>query len=142
LTKTARRSQAGARALFAAIVRAGRIRPEKALDRFATMLAESDARLLRDNAEVRDAFLDDLRHPSPTTARAAPRDFWLFARRWDIDIAEMGVPAHIWHGTDDRNVPVGGAQSTRPRLAGRHLLSAAPVELAFARAERRVQHSA
>jgi pimeloyl-ACP methyl ester carboxylesterase len=101
---------AATRMLFAAIIRAGRGRPEQALDRFAAMLAEPDARLVRDDPEVRAGFLDDLRHPSPTTARAAARDFWLFARRWDVDLAGLAVPAHIWHGTADRNVPVAHAR--------------------------------
>jgi len=108
--KMARRSQGAVRVLFASAGRAGRARPEKTLDRFAAMLAEPDARLLRENREVRDGFLDDLRHPSPTMARAAARDFWLFAREWDADIADMAVPAHIWHGTADRNVPVAHAR--------------------------------
>jgi len=110
VVRTARRSRTAARLLFAAAGRAGRTRPEKTLDRFAAMLAEPDARLLRENPEVRDGFLDDLRHPSPTTARAAARDFWLFAREWDADIADMTVPAHVWHGTADRNVPVAHAR--------------------------------
>jgi len=104
--KTARRSPMAARLLFAAVGRAGRTRPEKTLARFAALLAEPDARLLREHPELRDGFLDDLRHPSPTMARAAARDFWLFTREWDADIAGMTVPAHIWHGTADRNVPV------------------------------------
>lgn len=108
--RTARRSPAAAHALFAAVGRAGRARPEKTLDRFAAMLAEPDARLLRDRPDVRNGFLDDLRHPSPTMARAAARDFWLFARRWDVELADMAVPAHVWHGTEDRNVPVAHAR--------------------------------
>jgi hypothetical protein len=47
----------------------GRARPERTLDRFAALLAEPDARLVRENPGVRNGFLDDLRHPSPTTAR-------------------------------------------------------------------------
>jgi pimeloyl-ACP methyl ester carboxylesterase len=68
------------------------------------------ARLLRENDDVRAGFLDDLRHPSATAARAMARDFWLFARRWDVDIADIAVPAQIWHGTEDRNVPVAHAR--------------------------------
>jgi pimeloyl-ACP methyl ester carboxylesterase len=52
-------------------------------------------------APDRDGFLDDLRHPSPTTARATARDFWLFARGWDVDIADIAdiaVPAHVGGG--------------------------------------------
>ena len=107
--RTARRSQTAASILFAAIIAAGRARPEKTLGRFAALLAKPDADLLHDNADLRDAFLDDLRHPSPTAARAAARDFWLFARRWDVDLADMAVPAQIWHGTQDRNVPIAHA---------------------------------
>lgn len=110
MVKSARLSRAGARILFAAMVHAGQISPEKTLNRFATLLAESDAQLLREESAIRDGFLDDLRHPSPTTARAAARDFWLFARRWDVDLADIRASAHIWHGTKDRNVPVAHAR--------------------------------
>jgi len=116
LTRTARRSEAGARALFAAAVRTGRTRPDAALDRFAALLAEPDARLLREHPDVRAAFLDDLRHPAPTTAR----DFRLFARPWDIDLACLAVPAHIWPGTEDRNVPVAHARVIAARCPAAH----------------------
>jgi pimeloyl-ACP methyl ester carboxylesterase len=119
--KTARRSQAAARALFAAAGHAGRTRPEKTLARFAALLAEPDSRLLREDPEVRAGFLDDLRHPSPTTARAAARDFWLFGRPWDVDLAAMTVPAHIWHGTGDRNVPVAHARVIAARCPAARL---------------------
>jgi len=121
MIKTARRSQAAARALFAAILRAGRIRPEQTLRRFAALLAKPDADLLGDDAGLRDGFLDDLRHPSPTAARAAARDFWLFTRPWDIDLAGMAVPAHIWHGTQDRNVPVAHAHVIAARCPAARL---------------------
>jgi pimeloyl-ACP methyl ester carboxylesterase len=110
MTRVARRSEAGARALFGLTVLAGRARPEATLDRFAALLAEPDARLLRENPDMRRAFLDDLQHPSRTTARAAARDFWLFTRPWDINLADVSTPAHIWHGSEDRNVPVAHAR--------------------------------
>lgn len=110
MVRIARRSEGGARALFALTVRAGRARPEAVLDRFAALLAEPDARLLHENPDMRRAFLDDLRHPSRTTARAAARDFRLFTRPWDIKLSELRAPAHIWHGSADRNVPVAHAR--------------------------------
>jgi pimeloyl-ACP methyl ester carboxylesterase len=124
ITRTAEHSQTGAWALFAVMVFAGRFRPEQTVDRFGALLAEPDARLLLDNTEVRTAFLDDLRHPSPTTARAAARDFWLFTRAWDIDLSEMTVPVHVWHGTEDRNVPVehGRVIAARCPTAQLHLI--------------------
>jgi pimeloyl-ACP methyl ester carboxylesterase len=124
VTRMARRSERAARALFAVMVFAGRRRPEQTLDRFCTFLAEPDAHLLRDDPTVRDAFLDDLRHPCPTTARAAARDFWLFTRGWDIDLADMTVPVQVWHGTRDRNVPLGHARviAARCPTAQLHLI--------------------
>lgn len=108
--RVARRSEVGARALFALMVNRGRTRTERTLDQFASLLAEQDALLLREAGPVRTAFLDDLRHPSPTTAKAAARDFWIFEHRWDVDLAKMAVPCHVWHGTEDRNVPVAHAR--------------------------------
>jgi pimeloyl-ACP methyl ester carboxylesterase len=64
---------------------------------------------------VLPGFLEDLRNPSRTTARAAARDFWLFTRRWDVNLADPTVPAHVWHGTEDRNVPVAHARVLGPR---------------------------
>jgi pimeloyl-ACP methyl ester carboxylesterase len=110
VTNVARRSERGAQALFAAVVSSGRRDAPKALNRFAALLADSDAELLRHDGAVRSAFMDDLRHPAPTAARAAARDFWLFTRPWDVDIARMTVPAYIWHGSADRNVPVAHAR--------------------------------
>jgi pimeloyl-ACP methyl ester carboxylesterase len=121
VTRLARLSPAAAHALFSVIVRSGRSDPEKALSRFAALLAEPDALLLRENAEVRDAFLDDMTHPSATTARAAARDFVLLTRPWDLDLAEMTVPAQVWHGTEDRNVPVAHARVISDRCAAAQL---------------------
>jgi pimeloyl-ACP methyl ester carboxylesterase len=121
VTRTARHSEAAARIAFAAILRFGRTRPEKALERFAALLAEPDARRLGADAWLRDGLLDDLRHPSPTAARAAARDFRLFTRPWDIDLAQMRVPAHIWHGTEDRNVPVEHARVIASRCPAAQL---------------------
>ncbi len=118
--RAARHSQAGVHAIFSVVIRPGR-RPERSLERFAALLAEPDARLLRDDPDVRRAFLDGIAHPSPAAARAAARDFWLFARQWDVDLAEMAVPAHIWHGSDDRNVPVAHARVIAARCPAAQL---------------------
>jgi pimeloyl-ACP methyl ester carboxylesterase len=107
--------------MFAVTARLGRARPEQTLNQFAGLLAEPDARLLREDGDVREGFLDDLRHPSPTTAQATARDFWLFAREWDVDVADVAVPAHIWHGTADRNVPVAHARVIAARCPAAEL---------------------
>jgi pimeloyl-ACP methyl ester carboxylesterase len=103
--KLARQSELGARLMFGLMARAGRTRSEQALERLASMSAEVDAKILREDASIRDAMLDDLRQASATTGRAAARDFWLFARAWDVDISQIRVPVDVWQGTEDRNVP-------------------------------------
>jgi pimeloyl-ACP methyl ester carboxylesterase len=103
--KLARQSELGARLMFGLMARAGRTRSEQALERLASMSAEVDAKILREDASIRDAMLDDLRQASATTGRAAARDFWLFARPWDVDISQIRVPVDVWQGTEDRNVP-------------------------------------
>jgi pimeloyl-ACP methyl ester carboxylesterase len=108
--RVARRSEACTRALFALMLHRGRAHPERTLEQFASLLAESDARLLHQAGPVRTAFLDDFRHPSATAARAAARDFWLFEHAWDVCVADMAVPCDIWHGTQDRNVPAAHAR--------------------------------
>lgn len=103
--KLARQSEVGARLMFGLMARAGRSKSEQALERLAAMSAEVDATILREDAAIRDAMLDDLRNASPSTGRAAARDFWLFARAWDVDISQIKVPVDVWQGTEDRNVP-------------------------------------
>lgn len=110
LGRVSRRSEACAHALFALMLHRARTRAERTLDQFASLLAEPDVRLLREAGPVRTAFLDDFRHPSPTAARAAARDFWLFEHRWDVHLADMAVPCDVWHGTQDRNVPAAHAR--------------------------------
>jgi pimeloyl-ACP methyl ester carboxylesterase len=115
IVKVAGRNEVGARALFTLMIRTGRKSPEKALDRLAGMSADVDAALLRDDPSLREAMLDDIRHSSPTAARAAARDAVLFARAWDVDLAELKVPVDIWHGTEDKNVPYPFAQVVASR---------------------------
>jgi pimeloyl-ACP methyl ester carboxylesterase len=121
VTRVARRSEMGARVLLSAMVNGGRKNPEQSLERLADRVAEPDARLMRDDETVRSAFLDDFRHMSPTTARAAARDFALFARPWDVDLTEIKAPTHVWHGTEDRNVPVAHAHVIAARCSSARL---------------------
>lgn len=127
LLRLAGGNQLLARALFSVTTRMVKRRPERALDKFAGSVAEPDAALLRGNDAVRQAFLDDFTHPSATNARAAARDAWLFARAWDIDLADVAVPVHAWHGTLDRNVPVehSGVIASRCPAGQRHVVEGA-----------------
>lgn len=108
-TWAAKRSELCVRALFAAMVTTARRRPDKAVESMTRHMSPPDGRLIRGDAELREALADDLRHASPSTAKAAARDFWIFAHRWDVELSEASVPVAVWHGTEDRNVPVAHA---------------------------------
>jgi pimeloyl-ACP methyl ester carboxylesterase len=105
MVRLARRSRPVTRLIFEGVFLAGRLQPERMLARFAGLLARSDAALLREDLEVRSAFLDDFRHSSRTAAQAVTRDLWLFGRPWDVDGSRADTTIHVWHGTEDRNVP-------------------------------------
>jgi pimeloyl-ACP methyl ester carboxylesterase len=49
--------------------------------------------------------------------RASAQEFTMFARDWHFAIEDIRVPVHLWHGTEDVNVPVGTAREIARRLA-------------------------
>jgi pimeloyl-ACP methyl ester carboxylesterase len=55
---------------------------------------------------VRSAYIDTYRRAPSTSALAAAQDFALFASDWGFRLDDITVPVDIWHGDDDRNVPM------------------------------------
>ena len=122
--RVARRTEVGARLLFGALLRVGRRNPERALERFAGMLADVDRELLMRDTPVRAGFLADLAAPAPTAARASALEFRCFASDWGFPLEAVSVPVHVWHGSADRNVPVEHAAviAARCPAARRHVV--------------------
>jgi pimeloyl-ACP methyl ester carboxylesterase len=104
ITTLARRASFALWPLFAGMTAVAKRWPEPALQAMTKELPPSDAAVLM-RPEVRDAFLRDLRHASPTTGQAGAQDFRLFARDWGFRLEDITVPVHIWQGDVDRNVP-------------------------------------
>jgi pimeloyl-ACP methyl ester carboxylesterase len=77
-------------------------------DRRATADPEYRTRLLA----VPDAFRQG--------TRAAAQELALFARPWGFELADVATPAHLWHGTDDVNVPLSVAQAVGRALPETH----------------------
>jgi pimeloyl-ACP methyl ester carboxylesterase len=101
--------------LFAMQELAMRRWPDKALQAVKKRIAEPDAVLL-ERPEVRYLFLQDVRHASGSSARAAAQDFELFVRDWGFRIADISVPVHVWHGDLDKNVPFAHGQYMAERI--------------------------
>jgi pimeloyl-ACP methyl ester carboxylesterase len=91
--------------------------PEAALRAGVRQLPEADATVLA-RPMVMQAFIDDSRMASPTTARAGAQDFALFAGDWGFAFEDITVPVHIWHGDADRNVPESHGRLQADRIPG------------------------
>jgi pimeloyl-ACP methyl ester carboxylesterase len=91
--------------------------PDAALRVAVKRLPEPDAALFERPA-VRDAFMQDLRSPSGTTAQAAAQDFALFVRDWGFRLQDVSVPTHVWHGDVDKNVPYSHGVFMAQRIPG------------------------
>ena len=91
-------------------------RPERTLESTVRELPPPDLAVIS-RPEIRSTFLRDFAHYPSTAGRAAARDYALFCRDWGFRLEDISVPVHIWHGDQDRNVPI---------AAGRALASAIP----------------
>jgi pimeloyl-ACP methyl ester carboxylesterase len=49
---------------------------------------------------------------------AAAQELALFAKPWHVDLAELTGPIHLWHGSEDNNVPIAIAQALAASLPG------------------------
>ena len=117
ITALARRAPFLLWPVFAGMSAVGKLWPERALQVMARELPPPDAAALKRPA-VRDAFLRDLRHASPTTGQAGAQDFQLFSRDWGFRLEDITVPVHIWQGGVDRNVPPAHARILAERIPG------------------------
>ena len=49
---------------------------------------------------------------------AAAQDFALFCTDWGFRLDDIDVPVDLWHGDDDRNVPVSHGRLQAERIPG------------------------
>lgn len=64
---------------------------------------------------------------------AAAQELALFARPWEFDLAALSGPVHLWHGSEDTNVPIRVARALAARLphAATHFVSGAGHSVGF-----------
>jgi len=119
-SRLAARSQYAVFPMMALLTLVSRHRPDTAMRAAARTFAPADAALL-ERPEVRAVFADGGRRASPTTAMAAAQDFALFTRDWGFRLEDIDLPVHLWHGDDDRNVPVAHGRLQAARIPGSQL---------------------
>jgi pimeloyl-ACP methyl ester carboxylesterase len=120
IVRCARRSEYLVYPPFALSAAAFRRWPEKALRAGSGQLPASDLEVLR-RPEVKMAFIEDYRRSSSTTPLAAAQDFALFCRDWGFRLEDITVPVNIWHGDEDRNIPLSHGRLQAERIPGARL---------------------
>jgi pimeloyl-ACP methyl ester carboxylesterase len=91
--------------------------PEVALRAASGQVPPSDLEVLS-RPQVQAAFVEDYRRASSTSALAAAQDFALFCTDWGFRLDDIDVPVDLWHGDDDRNVPVSHGRLQAERIPG------------------------
>lgn len=78
-------------------------------------LPAPDRRVLEQPA-LRQAFLEEGRRASRTSARATAQDFALFTRPWGFRLEDIRVPVDVYCGELDVNVPVAHGRRQADRI--------------------------
>jgi pimeloyl-ACP methyl ester carboxylesterase len=117
VTRLARRSQYIVYPLFALGASIFRRWPELAMRAASGQLPSSDIEILS-RPNVKSAYIDNYRRSPSTSALAAAQDFALFASDWGFRLEDITVPTNIWHGDDDRNVPISHGRLQAERIPG------------------------
>lgn len=105
------------RPFFEAMAVLSRRWPERALGMLADQLGPVDAQLLA-RTDVRDSMLADLRATSWSAGAAMAQDYGLFAHDWGFRLEDLSVPVLVWHGTEDRDVPLAQARRLASAIPG------------------------
>ncbi len=117
IVRLARRSRYLAYPLFALNASFFRHCPEAAIRAAAGQSPVADREVMS-RPDVRSAYIESYRRTPASSARAAAQDFSLFARDWGFRLEDITPPVHIWHGDDDRNVPISHGRLQAERIPG------------------------
>jgi pimeloyl-ACP methyl ester carboxylesterase len=89
----------------------------RVLDRATATAAPADRTIIADPS-LRRVLVDDLREAFRQGARGPSRDARMLNRRWGFQLADIRVPVWLWHGQEDRHVPVALARHVAEQIAG------------------------
>jgi pimeloyl-ACP methyl ester carboxylesterase len=96
---------------FAALAGAvARRLPERYFELLGAGLNATDRRIFA-RPEIRAMFAEDMSEAFAQSGAAMAEDMALVASRWDFDPGVIRAPLALWHGTEDRIVPLSAAQA-------------------------------
>jgi pimeloyl-ACP methyl ester carboxylesterase len=107
--------------LFTFMARSLRPFADRAFDTYLRFAPEGDRRVLGD-AEVREAFIEDMLLGSGENLRSFIYDVILFSRHWGFSLQDISVPIHFWQGDEDNLVPPAHAEHLTRLVPGARLI--------------------
>lgn len=117
LGRASRRVPGLGRGVFAASFALRRVAGAHGARLASRTMAPTDQVILGDPTHGEDFLV----RTSPTAAAAAAQDMQLFVGDWGFDIEGIPTPLHVWHGTEDRNVPYSQGAYLARTVADGHL---------------------
>ncbi|MEE8412122.1 MAG: alpha/beta hydrolase [Acidobacteriota bacterium] len=88
-----------------------------AIDHLARHAGPADAAVLADPA-IRDILGAEFREAFRHGGAGAAADGLIYGADWGLDLAAIKGPVHLWHGEDDRIVPLAMAHWVAERIPG------------------------
>lgn len=85
-----------------------RTRPERWTESMRRRLPEPDQRAWPLFAHLLVPAAREALHDG---GRSAADELVMFTRPWGFDLSEVATPVHLWHGTEDANVPIAVADA-------------------------------
>jgi len=107
-------------ALFTRAVRALHPFADRAFDTYLRLAPAGDKRILGE-AEIREAFIEDMLLGSRENLRSLVYDLILFSRPWGFSLRNISVPIHFWQGDEDNLVPPAHAEHLSRLVPGSRL---------------------
>jgi pimeloyl-ACP methyl ester carboxylesterase len=117
VTRLARKSEYLVYPIFALSTWLFRRWPETSIRATSGQAPSADLDIMS-RPEVRSAYIDSYRRAPSTSALAAAQDFALFARPWGFRLEDIMPTVHVWHGDDDRNVPISQGRFQADQIPG------------------------
>jgi pimeloyl-ACP methyl ester carboxylesterase len=100
--------------VFAALLRR---RPELLNTLLAAGTSAPDCEVLAD-PDVDAMLAASLREALRAGSQGASHELGLLARPWDFDVTTIRVPCYLWHGEQDRTVPIDMARRMAALIPG------------------------
>jgi pimeloyl-ACP methyl ester carboxylesterase len=91
--------------------------PDRALQSMLRDLPPPDIEVIS-RLEVRATFVREMARFTATAGRAGGHEFALFTRDWGFQVEDISVPVHVWHGDQDRNVPIANGRFLAAAIPG------------------------